>query len=80
MKAKTTSPFFQMTAKESQLTTQFFNQSVLTTSGVLTGAVKTTPGFDSPTLGRVLHMNPCLVLVQPKKTRMDITEKLLTGT
>ena len=26
------------------------------------------------------HMNPCLVLAQPKKTRPDIAEKLLTGT
>ena len=26
------------------------------------------------------HINPCLVLVQPKKTCLDITEKLLTGT
>ena len=25
------------------------------------------------------HINPCLVLVQPRKTRPDITEKLLTG-
>ena len=24
------------------------------------------------------HMNPCLVLVQPRKIRPDITEKLLT--
>ena len=24
--------------------------------------------------------NPCLVLVQPRKTRPDITEKFLTGT
>ena len=26
------------------------------------------------------HINPCLVLVQPRKTRSDITERLLTGT
>ena len=26
------------------------------------------------------HINPCLVLAQPRKTRPDITEKLLTGT
>ena len=26
------------------------------------------------------HINPCLVLVQPRKTRPDITEKVLTGT
>ena len=26
------------------------------------------------------HINPCLVLVQPRKTRPDITERLLTGT
>ena len=26
------------------------------------------------------HINPCLVLVQPTKTRPDITEKLLTET
>ena len=26
------------------------------------------------------HINPCLVLVQPRKIRPDITEKLLTGT
>ena len=26
------------------------------------------------------HINPCLVLVQPRKTHPDITEKLLTGT
>ena len=25
------------------------------------------------------YINPCLVLVQPRKTRPDITEKLLTG-
>ena len=25
-------------------------------------------------------VNPCLVLVQPRKTRPDIAEKLLTGT
>ena len=25
------------------------------------------------------HINPCLVLVQPRKTHPDITEKLLTG-
>ena len=25
------------------------------------------------------HINPCLVLVQPRNTRPDITEKLLTG-
>ena len=28
----------------------------------------------------VCNYNPCLVLVQPRKTRPDITEKLLTGT
>ena len=26
------------------------------------------------------HIYPCLVLVQPRKTRPDITEKMLTGT
>ena len=26
------------------------------------------------------HINPCFELVQPRKTRPDITEKLLTGT
>ena len=26
------------------------------------------------------HIYPCLVLVQPRKTRPDITERLLTGT
>ena len=26
------------------------------------------------------HINPCLVLVQPRKTLTDITERLLTGT
>ena len=26
------------------------------------------------------HINPCLVLVQPRKTCPDITEKMLTGT
>ena len=26
------------------------------------------------------HINPCLVMVQPRKTSPDITEKLLTGT
>ena len=25
------------------------------------------------------NIYPCLVLVQPRKTRLDITEKLLTG-
>ena len=25
------------------------------------------------------HIKPCLVLVQPRKTRPDITEKMLTG-
>ena len=25
------------------------------------------------------HINPCLVLVQPRKTHPDITEELLTG-
>ena len=29
---------------------------------------------------RARHINPCLVLVQPGKTRPDITEKLLTRT
>ena len=28
---------------------------------------------------RARHINPCLVLVQPRKTCPDITEKLLTG-
>ena len=26
------------------------------------------------------HINPCLVLVQPRKTRLDMTETILTGT
>ena len=26
------------------------------------------------------HINPCLVLVQPRKTSADLTEKLLSGT
>ena len=29
---------------------------------------------------RARLINPCLVLVHPRKTRPDITEKLLTGT
>ena len=29
---------------------------------------------------RARHINPCLVLVQHKKTRPNITEKMLTGT
>ena len=29
---------------------------------------------------RVRHINHCLVLVQPRKTHPDITEKVLTGT
>ena len=28
----------------------------------------------------VRHIKPCLLLVQPRKTHPDITEKLLTGT
>ena len=38
----------------------------------LTGATALCPG--------ARHINSCLVLVQPRKTRHDITEKLLTGT
>ena len=29
---------------------------------------------------RARHINPCLVLVQPRKTHPDIIEKLTTGT
>ena len=29
---------------------------------------------------RARHINPCLVLVQPRKTHPEIAEKLLTGT
>ena len=28
---------------------------------------------------RARHINPCLVLIRPKKTHPDIAEKLLTG-
>ena len=34
----------------------------------------------TPLWPRAGHINPCLVLVHPRKTRPDITEKLLTGT
>ena len=37
-------------------------------------------GFEPHRHHCVRHINPCLVLVQPRKTCPDITEKLLTGT
>ena len=36
-------------------------------------------GFAGSSLTGVTWLNPCLVLVQPRKTRPDITVKLLTG-
>ena len=43
----------------------------------------TPPQFLSNELAVIsmyLHINPCLVLVQPRKTPSNIAEKLLTGT
>ena len=49
----------------------------------LTREQKVACSIGSPAaLGCVLEQdtfNPCLVLVQPRKTCLDITEKLLTG-
>ena len=62
----------QLMRERSGSVVEFLTQDRVVAGSSLTGVITLCPW--------ARHINPCSVLVQPRKTRPDITEHLLTGT